>query len=114
MSYDHNCISTTMNLITGNQTPTPHNQLLLQATLGSLATFLFVLGILLGVLFTKCAQRVQARNKSTAPVVHDHALMPIYEEVPVKTAVDNIGTNCKVEENVAYGPGLNDPIRMMV
>ena len=39
-----------------------------------------------------------------APVVPNHALMPIYEEVPVKPAVDNTGVKCKVEDNVAYGP----------
>ena len=97
--------STIMNLITDNHTAIPHNHLLLQTSLASLSVFLFLLGILFGVLFTKCAQKIQTRNKSMAPVVHNHALMPIYEEVPVKAAVDNTGVKYKVEDNVAYGMG---------
>lgn len=86
------------------------HQLLLRLSLASIsaiAVFLFLLGVFLGVLFTKCAmKRGQQENNSMANVFHNRALMPIYEEVNIKTRVDDTKDimNCKVEDNVAYGP----------
>ena len=77
------------------------------ASISAIAVLLFLLGVFLGVLCTKCAmKRGQQENNSMANVSHNRALMPIYEEVNIKTRVDDTKDtmNCKVEDNVAYGP----------
>ena len=79
------------------------------ASLSAIAVFLFLLGVFIGVLFTKCAtKREKQRNNRMhmTNVSHNRALMPIYEEVNIKTRVDDTKDimNCKVEDNVAYGP----------
>ena len=85
---------------------TPHDQLKLSLALSAIVMFLFLLGVFICVLFTKCAKRKGQQGSNTvANVSLNHALMPIYEEVHMRTTVDannRDAVNCKVEDNVAY------------
>lgn len=84
----------------------PHDQLKLSLALSAIVVFLFLLGVFICVLFTKCAKRKGQQGSNTvANVSHNHALMPIYEEVHMRTTVDannRDAVNCEVEDNVAY------------
>ena len=84
-------------------------KLLHPATLTALsltvAMIFFLLGVLIGVICTKCTMRFQRASKPVAHRHHDHASVPIYEEVPLQTVVEkeSINLECKIEDNVAYG-----------
>ena len=94
-----------MHLCTQFCADTPHFStvtLSLCASLFTISAFTFVFGLFLGVLLTKCFTKLRARNK---PAVTQHAQVPLYEEVPTQTAAGHVPfNNCKVKDNVAYGP----------
>ena len=85
-------------------------KLLHPATLTSLsltvAMIFFLFGVLIGVICTKCTTRFQRASQPVAQHHQDHALVPIYEEVPLQKVVgkESINLGCKIEDNVAYGP----------
>ena len=94
-------------LCTGNVSGTLQLSSLLPplcASISITAVFTFMFGLLVGVLLTKCVMKLQATSKSVPQVAHNPTQMPIYEEVPVQTAASHVSINCKVEDNVAYGP----------
>ena len=72
----------------------------------AVAMIFFILGVLIGVMCTKCTTQFQRASRPAPQHHHDRALVQIYEEVPVQTVVgkDSNDLDCKIDDNVAYGP----------
>ena len=45
-------------------------------------------------------------RKSTPLGTRNHVVMPVYEEIPIRAVVDNTFIDCKIEDNLAYGPSV--------
>ena len=74
----------------------------------------FGFGLLLGIMFTVCVMKLQARRKSSSfdtrnqKQVPVHVQVPVYEELCVQAAdMEHSSPGCKVVDNVAYGPMCN-------
>ena len=74
----------------------------------------FGFGLLLGIMFTVCMMKLQARRKASSldarnqKQVPVHVQVPVYEELCVQAAaLEHSSPGCKVMENVAYGPICN-------
>ena len=74
----------------------------------------FGFGLLLGIMFTVCTMKLQARRKTSSLDAQNqiqvpvHVQVPVYEELCVQAAdMEHSSPGCKVMNNVAYGPICN-------